>query len=485
MKRFILLILALCLILSSCAARDPGEEPRVTDTPDYEFTEEDGELFEDIPTGSCRGYVFRILNAETSSPASTMDAEEYTGDVLSDTVFARNLRVEQRIDTEIVQERDTPENVFDKTVNSVLAGDGMYSAVFSTPDHMASLAIEGYILPAVRMRGVDTEKPWWYKEASESVSLLGEVYMLFGDIQLSYFDAHSLVGFNMDLVSDVDSLEDPYALAASGKWTLDKMLSMMKAVSADLDGNGIRTFDDRYGAASDGSEIIPLLEGCGKKMTDTGEDGLPHVTCGNDESFYDVFVKVSDAMYPHATIPFVYDTVKNEADGFTPASLFKNGNVLFLVTDIGHLYSLRDMEYEFGVLPLPKENEAQKDYISYISAESVTALGVPAVLRESAYAFEVIENLAAESYRADSTKENYVDRILQFRYVNDEKSGENLRAVISSGVFDNGGIYNFGGVADAVKTLCYDTDTFSSVMAKVERDSLPDINHAIGGDKEE
>ncbi len=480
MRKLILWLLAAALLLTSCAASDPGETPEVTDTPEYEFTDEDGKLYESVPTDSCRGYVFRMLNATTVSPASNMDAEEYTGDVLDDTVFARNLRVEQRVNAVIEQERDTPENVYDKTVNSVLAGDGMYSAVFTTPDYMSALALEGYILPAERLRGVDIEKPWWKKDASASVSLLGEIYMLFGDIQLSYYDAHSMVGFNADLVSETDGLDDPYDLADRGKWTLDKMFSMAKAVAADMDGNGVRTFDDRYGAASDGSEMIPLLSGCGKKMTAYDDSGIPYITCGADESFYDVFMKISDALYSYTTLPYVYDTVRNSADNMSTSAMFKSGNALFFVTDIGHLYSLRDMEYEFGVLPMPKENENQKDYISYISAKSVTALGVPAILREPSYAFEIIENLAAESYRIDGTRDNYLDRVLQFRYVNDERSRKNLVGVLESGVFDAGEIYDFGGVATALGELSRDPDTYSSVMARVTRQSLTDIKEALG-----
>ena len=139
------------------------------------------------------------------------------------------------------------------------------------------------------------------------------------------------------------------------------------------------------------------------------------------------------------------------------------------------------MDYEFGVLPMPKENETQKDYISYISANRVTAMGVPAAIKSPEYVFEIIENLAAESYRMDSTKENYISRILQFRYVNDERSRKNISVILSSGVFDRGEIYNFGGVADAVKKLCYDTDTYSSAMAKVKRQALSDMRDALEG----
>lgn len=476
------LLLAIGVLLCSCTGKtDSDGENKEDNLYDYQFTESEKELFGSVPTDSCRGFTFKILNARTSSPASNMDAEELTGDVIDDTVFARNLRVEQRVNAVIEQERDTAKNVYDKAVKSVLSGDGAYSAVFTTPDFMGSLAIDGYILPAERMKGVDTDKPWWNMEASREASLMGDVYMLFGDIQLSFYDAHSLVGVNMNMVCDTEGLENPYDLADSGRWTLDKMLDMAKSVSSDLDGNGVRNYEDRFGSASDGSEILPLLEGCGKKLTAPDESGLPVVTCAEDEGFYDVFMKISQAMYPKSTLPYVYDTVRNSADGLSPAAAFKGGNVLFYVTDIGHLYSLRDMDYEFGVLPMPKENETQKDYISYISAKSVTAMGVPAAIKSPEYVFEIIENLAAESYRMDSTKENYISRILQFRYVNDERSRKNISVILSSGVFDRGEIYNFGGVADAVKKLCYDTDTYSSAMAKVKRQALSDMRDALEG----
>lgn len=471
MKKLIALILLLSLFLVSCG----GEKtpPAETDAP----SEDD--VFADLVQKDCSEFVFRILNARTSSPASHMDAEEYTGDVIDDEVFARNLRVEEKLNAVIEEERESPQNVFDKTVNSVLAGDGMYSAVFTTPDYMGALALEGYILPHDRLKGINTKKPWWNIKASEDVSVAGEMYMLFGDIQLSFYDAHSIVGFNMDIVSETDGIADPYKLAGRGEWTLDSMFNMIRSVSADVDGNGERTFDDRYGAVSDGSEIIPLLEGAGKTIVTSRGNGVPEVTCHADESFYDTFMLISDMMYPRSGIPCVYDTVKNSADNYSAAAYFLGGNALFFVTDVGHLYPLREMEHEFGLLPMPKADPAQENYISYIRPDSVTALGIPAVLREAEYTFAVLENLAAESYRAGGTREKYLDSVLQFRYVNDEQSRIWLDTVLEGGVFDRGEIYDFGGAADALKKLCRDPDTYSSEMAKAARDALTDIKETM------
>ncbi len=52
--------------------------------------------------------------------------------------------------------------------------------------------------------------------------------------------------FNKDLL-ETYKLEDPYALVDSGKWTFDKLFSMMKDIYSDLDGDGKKSSGDFFG----------------------------------------------------------------------------------------------------------------------------------------------------------------------------------------------------------------------------------------------
>lgn len=474
-----LLISLLCLLISvsmlfSCNKKETdGDYDTAAD-----FTPEDGEIFADVPNERYDSYTFRVLNAKAGSSASRMDTETVDGDNLNDALYKRNINVEERLDVKIEEVYDTPKIVFDTAVAACLSGEGTYAAVCNTADYMATMAVCGYLVTDEYLTGIDLSKPWWNYSAIDSASVDRAYFFFFGDLQCSYLDAHSMVGVNIDMIDDVDGLPDPYSLVKRGKWTYDAMLEMMKATSADLDGNSIATYDDRYGTATDSSCLIPLMIGCNTRMSTRDEYGLPFMSCFTDEKFYDVFALVSDTLYERCD--YVYDTVKNEADGISPAYHFKNGHSLFYITNVGSLAKLRDMDYEFGVLPMPKYNEKQKDYVSFISAKDASAIGVMATGRNLLRTGNIIENLCAESHRKGGLRDCYVDTVLAFKYVNDEKSRENLTTILNAGTFEPAEIYGWGGLCDKLIGIEGKSEVFASTLASVRLKSLSDISDTVG-----
>ncbi len=300
--------------------------------------------------------------------------------------------------------------------------------------------------------------------------------MLFGDIHLSYYDAHSMVGVNMSLVKDYAGLENPYDLVDSGNWTLDTMLAMMDAVDADIDGNGEMSWEDLYGAALSAEDAFPLLYGAGVRISFRDDYGLPLLTCSTDETFYNTFTKIAQQLYSDS--PYVYDTEVNEAVGISSQDMFLERHSLFYITDIGSLGNLRDMDDEFGVLPIPKGTVYQEDYISYLPGD-VSALGVMITGRNLLRTGIVLENLAAEGYRPGGMRECYVDSVLSFKYVNDEKSRENLYRILDTGTIDPAAIYNWGGITDTLRELIRKPGVFSSRLAAIQQSAETQINDTV------
>ena len=56
--------------------------------------------------------------------------------------------------------------------------------------------------------------------------------------------------FNKDIVTEC-GLENPYELVYNKEWTVDKFISMAEGATADLDGNGKITNNDRRGVSYD------------------------------------------------------------------------------------------------------------------------------------------------------------------------------------------------------------------------------------------
>ncbi len=470
---FFCILLALSLLLPSCAKK--------TGSDDYDhaadFTEEDGEIYKSVPTDRYNGYEFCILNARATTSASLMDADTVIGDSLNEALLHRNFNVEERLGITISEVTDTPKKVFDTAVSACLSGEGTYDSVCNSADYMATMAVCGYLVTDLDLPGLDLTKPWWNGAAVDSASVDSARFFFFGDIQLSYFDAHSMVGVNMDMVSEISGMPDPYNLVDRGEWTVDKMVEMMTMADSDLDGNGSLTWEDRYGAALDRSGVLSLIVGCNSYVSTRDEYGLPDLSCFTDEKLYDVFALISDSLY--SKNEYVYDTIKNEADGMSAAAMFKNGYSLFHVTTVGELANLRTMEYEFGVLPMPKYSKDQTRYVSLISADDATAIGVMKPTRNLKRTGGILENLAAESHREKGIRRCYVDSVLSFVYLNDEKSRANLDIILASGVFEPAQIYGWGGICDKITEIAGKKDVYSSSLAAVRIKAISDISDTI------
>ncbi|MBQ2729715.1 MAG: hypothetical protein IJF69_02970 [Clostridia bacterium] len=468
----ICILLTLSLLVSCKEGKNEDDYDHAAD-----FTKEDGKIFEDVPDERYAGYTFRVLNAKVGSSASHMDTETIDGNNLNEALFRRNLNVEERLGIVIEEVYDTPEQVFDISHAACLSGEDTYSAICNTSDKMATMAVCGYLVTDIYLSGMDMDKPWWNVYAIDSAAVDSKRFFFYGDLQLSYYDAHSMVGVNMDMIEDIDGIQNPYTLVDTGKWTFDAMLSMMSMADVDLDGNGVRTYEDRYGTAIDKSSVLPLIVGCNSFISGRDEYGLPTMTCFGDGKLYDVFKMISDSLYERND--FVYDTVKNEADGMSAAAMFKSGYSLFYLTNVGALANLRDMDYEFAVLPMPKYSENQKNHVSFLSGKDASAIGVMMTCRNFKRASNIIENLAAESHRKGGLRECYIDTVLSFKYVNDEKSRKNLSVVISSGVFDPAEIYGWGGVCDRLTELVGNSDEYASTLASVRLKALSAISETV------
>ncbi len=464
--RFASLLCATALFMCACSGRgeDEKDKPVPYDSA-AEFREDEGEMFQDVPSSRYEGYTFRVLSAKTGNDSSKIDSDSITGSVISDAVYQRNINVQSRLGIVIEETRDTPENVHKIAIQSALAHEDLYSAVWNYSSYMGAMAAGGYLVSSDYLLEANYEKPWWNSRAMEENSVAGAKFLLYSDIQMSFYDAHSLVGINMDMYEKLGELADPYALMDSGAWTWDAMYNMVKAASSDVDGNSVMNSEDTYGIAAEPDSVLPLMFACGTRMSEKDELDLPYITCYDNEKFFDVYTMISQSLFSGETS--VYDVTAFPEEDVSALDMFKDEKSLFVVTTVGKLDALRAMESEFGVLPMPKYADYQSDYISYISGSSACALGIPVTGSNFLRTGVILENLAAETWREGGLRDIYLDSILEFRYVNDDLSRKALDTVLRTGTFDLAEIYGWGELADNVTALAADgAEKLSSSLAK-------------------
>ena len=240
---------ATCLFASCGEAADDDLQTDLSDSGTTAQTEEVPEL-DKLENVDYEGYTFKIIFNDTENFAwiSKPQARE-TGDIMNDTVYARNLAVEEKFNIKIESTGDVNDTFCRRSRNRSMAGDEPYDFYFSDC-HAAALAPEGYFYELNSLPGLDLSNPWWDKAGIEGMSVGNKLYLMTGDISPSSLLTSSCMVFNKNLHDDA-GIEYPYDMVRNGEWTIIKLAEITADLTLDLNGDGeYKLGDDVFGYSS-------------------------------------------------------------------------------------------------------------------------------------------------------------------------------------------------------------------------------------------
>lgn len=485
MKRFTALLLVICIILSVTACSDnPDTSAKDTENIDTAAQGEDTTadenalLYADLPSGDFEKYEFRILNNISNFAYTDMTAEEMTGEAINDAIYMRNKNVEERLNITIIENLVNYDVVTSTMNTSILANDDAYDVFWNESHFVAPFAVKGQLIDINEIENLNLEKPWWNKQAVDSLSVANKSFFLVGDLHLMFNESFWMVGFNKDML-DRYQLTDPYQLVRNGTWTFEEMYKDMEAVSSDLDGNGTMDGNDQFGVTCYSGCLFPLLFGTGEKILTSDNDGIPAYE-PPAERFYNVFEKIVNYFFTNYDITCMDGKTQNISqypDGWH--GVFSSGHALFYLEPIGSLKKLREMESEFGIVPYPKYDESQEEYISYI-AHYAAVMGIPITNSNTARTGTIIENLCAESY--GELRDAYKTTTLNFKYIRDQESSEMLDIILNSGTFELSTVFGISAISSALSTAASNGNSdISSILAKSEKSTNLTLDKTIKG----
>ena len=431
MKRKICLILAVLMLLStvallsSCKGNgDDTANTTVTTVPTSGGDGIDTKLFEDLPTGSYEGYSFKFLN-NISNYAITTIVPESTTDTVDAAIFARNSFVKEKLNIELEDIVMGYAAVKSTIASLTSSNDFEYDAVYNEGYLQLSLVQSGAYLPTEDLEDyLNFEKPWWFTDAMDSISVDGKSFAIFSDIQLMYYDSIWGMTFNhQDLIDNKQTF--PYDLVRSGDWTLAEMEKILKATYQ-------KPGSEHYGMVSHKDFISAMVASCDFELVSQDEDDI--LVIFEDEShFVEIYTDVMNLFFasngPEKMNWIVpdYSSVAYTSGKFTSEEGFQRkfilGKSTFMAGTIGDIRQVRESEFAYGVLPFPKYNDDQEQYVSYIY-QAAASLGVPANHPNLEQACVILENLAAYSYKL--VRYEYYEVVVQGRTVRDNDSIEML-----------------------------------------------------------
>ena len=454
MQRTAALLLALLLVtpfMTSCGeSKENTDQPAGTTTTvtpaasvgeeETDAVEEDpnAALFADLPTGNYNGQNFSIL---TPIHSEYDFIGEIDGDIISEAVYKRNLAVEEDLGVTInpISEAglwNDRDGFLNSIKNSVMAMDDEYQLVSGYGAYITSTASDGVVANWNEVPSVNFEKPWWNHDIVNEMNVADHLFFVTGDLSMTSVEYLMCLFANKAMMADYD-LTMPYDTVKEGAWTFDAMTAYANMVHEDLDGNGKMTIDDKYGYSTDNTNFVSCyIAAFDADVTVKGDDGLP-VLAIQDESFTDKYLKLynflckSESVFLSSVEGSYTDDLNRQA-----TKVFSEGRALFEAQIVGNAAALRAVEFDFGILPLPKYDESQQAY--YTTAwDAYNMFCVPRTA-DLSYVGIVTENLAARSF--ETVLPAFYDKALTSKYVRDEQSAEMIELIRSSAV------YNFGVV---------------------------------------
>ena len=464
-RKFAALLAALAMFGASAAACGENGDKPASDTPQTEAAAggetagEETEAASPLPSGDYGGYEFNLLQyEETAAATSTICVEELNGDIMNDAIYERTQNVEERLNVKIVFTNTSLDSVNSMMKNCVVAGDDVYQAFWQhSTTGVDNFLIQGYLIDQNKISELDFSQPWWNDNANNSLRLNDKTFLSFGDINYYLFDFQCMLLYNKPMLRDL-ILDDPYQLVNDGKWTADVFLSMVPAAASDLNGDGkLGTKEDRVGMVGHNTATYyGFMHGADAELFSRSEDGIVKYN-GVSDKYFEVLSKYSNVFS---------DKANCETNGDFEGR-FKNGMSLFWASTVGSLSHLRETEFDHGIVPFPKYDEKQPEYISYIS-NMIQPMMIPATVRDTSRCGTVLENFAAESYA--HVRDKYFNVLVESKYVRDEQSVENLRMIYSSDTrFEIEHIYFYSaGVQDRVaEAISGKAGNFVSGMEKI------------------
>jgi hypothetical protein len=234
-------------------------------------------------------------------------------------------------------------------------------------------------------------------------------------------------------------LERPYELVKSGKWTLDKFAELIKAGTRlggdesfkwNAEGNSV------YGYTSYEGGTLALVLGSGERFIDKDNDGNPFLAI-ETQRFFDLSSKIASILGIEGEYVNANDASQS---GFHFEDIFMKGRALFTAAEFKAATRFRVMEDAYGIVPMPKLEETQKDYYSTKTRQAYVCV-IPVTNQDPNKTGAVLDALSYISYR-DVTPVLYNVTISQ-KGLRNEESIEMLELIRNTQYYDAGVIYGW------------------------------------------
>lgn len=487
MKKHFSIFLCLSVLAASLAGcgGDGTEQPASgtqSDTRPKETEPLETEIPNPLPEIDFGAAEYRILTAAEQWQDDYV--AENDGDAINDVVYQRNRDVEDRYNIKLIYQVFNGWNaglndVTTALTGSVMGGTAEFDLMVGSVSYVAPRALENVFMNLYDCKELDLSQPWWYQSINDEMELCGKLFIGAGSLGLATMDGAVITYFNKQLVQDYD-LGNLYQTVLDGQWTLDKMMELSKSVTQDLNGDGKYSREDRVGILSSEDYLAFMVNAMGHTYTRRDADGIIEIP-DPDDRFFAICDKyenlITDDSYINVYPDFLDGSQDANVMNANMLKMFASNQALFIYHKLLHVTSdvLRNME-PYGLLPSPKFDETQEQYITPV-VNDIAA--IPGVVKDTALSATVLEALQYYTYR--DVRPVYYDIALTRKGTRDEDSEAMLNLIFENPVCDFAYMYS-----DIIGNLFYGINgnsakyaSFAKSQYKQFRNKLEKINSTV------
>ncbi len=441
MKKIITVVLAMLMLLTlvACAKPTQNNDPnkgennnaqvKIWDQKDLDFD----------------GYEFNIMSAPSSGTihnwdGSDIDSEEISGNEVLDAVYKRNQAIEQTYNCQI-QWVDAVGADYVK--NILMAGSEEDASMLSRQLwETFDLIEEGllYDLNDPAFKHLDLSKDWYNQSIQKDITIGGRLYAVNGDMLFTDEVGMWITLYNKALAEKYMPGVDLYAAVKNGEWTIDMLTQYAALATSELVADDKWTYEDQWGYIGEGANVPALIGAAGHRLAEITADGTIKINVF-DPDFQNVYAKC------YQTVDKRFCLLAEDIKGVdnvwdTYDSTFYEGRALFMIASLYRSIRFREMDTDFGILPMPKLDVNQTEYYTW-STYNINVVSIPYTCTDPERTSAIMEALFEES--SYGLQPSFTVNALMYQTTRDDESIEMLELIMDSTFYDIGVVYNFGG----------------------------------------
>ena len=447
MKKHLIRIISLALVLLmilplviSCGNRD--NTPANSESNGNNDSEERRDSLPELDYGgedvNFLSHGYEIFYNET-----TVDSGD-NSDIVDAAVWRREMKVEDRLNINIVNTRkgeaaNEYDIVPDEFRSEILAGTNNYDIGVNNMTHALQYAAEGLYYDLYKIPNIDLSKSYYSQGLVDSATIGGKLFGIAGDATLTYIKYVHSTFFNRTMAEEL-KIPDLYQIVLDGDWTLEKQISLSKDVYTDVDGGGKKDLGDVFGfIVHEGSGVDSYGSAFELPILIKDAEGKMKFAVNVDKTV-NMLKTVNQFFYQTQGVMVVPGSAKPNGET-AMVQMFANDQALFMTHYLSRCETqeIRNMESLYGILPIPKYDDAQQQYHAYVH-DLMSIYLVSAAVPESRLAMvgATIECMFSES---EECRHKLFEEALKVKYQSTEKTGRMLDIMIDNVVIDSGLVF--------------------------------------------